>query len=184
IVAVLAAYGTVEAVRWLSRFLDGRRSRPRRWQLVLLGAVASVVLLGQSVVADVHSDAVLSRSDTRNTTRSWMVSHVPAGARVVIEPMVPDNWAMDIGRSLPWTRTGERWWRFPTWLSRLSQGGSFLPAGQLRFAFVDEFERNLYPALLDDYASSGYCWLVIGSLQAGRAFSQPDAVPAAIPYYA
>src|SRR5205823_9352567 len=119
IVAILAAYGTLELVRWLARMLNPRTARIRRWQVIAVAAVASVLLLGQSVVADVHSDAVLSRPDTRNTTRSWMVGHVPAGDRVVIEPMVPDDWAMDIGRSLPWTRTGERWWRFPTWLSRL-----------------------------------------------------------------
>ncbi len=184
IVAILAAYGAIELVRWLSRFIDPRSGSARRGPLLALGALASVLLLGQSVMADVHNDAVLSRPDTRNVVRNWMVNHVPAGARVVIEPMVPDNWSVDIGRSLPWTRTGERWWRFPTWLSRLDQYGNFLPAGQERFVFVDEYERNLYPTLLDDYASSRYCWLVIGSLQAGRAFSQPRAVPAAISYYA
>jgi hypothetical protein len=184
IVAVIAAYGTVELVRWLARFIEPRPGRAAGWAVPVLGVVAAVLLLGQSVMADVHNDGVLSRPDTRNLARNWMVNHVPAGARVVIEPMVPDNWAEDVGRSLPWTRTGERWWRFPTWLSRLDQYGNFLPDGQERFVFVDEYERNLYPALLDDYASSYYCWLVIGSLQAGRAFSQPQAVPAAISYYA
>ena len=48
-----------------------------------------------------------------------MVRHIPAGTRVVIEPMVPVNWAMDVGTSLPATPTGERWWRYPTWLTSL-----------------------------------------------------------------
>ena len=29
-----------------------------------------------------------------------MVAHVSAGSRVVIEPLVPDSWATDIGRAL------------------------------------------------------------------------------------
>jgi 4-amino-4-deoxy-L-arabinose transferase-like glycosyltransferase len=182
IVAVLAAYGALELVGWLARFLEPRAGG-RRWHIPVLAGLVAVLMLAQSVVADIHNDAALSRPDTRNLARNWMVGHVPAGARVVIEPMVPDTWASDIGRSLPWTPTGERWWRFPTWLTRLDQRGNFLPAGQLRFMFVDEYERNLYPALLDDYVKSDYCWLVVGSLQAGRAFSQPDAVPAALRYY-
>jgi hypothetical protein len=48
---------------------------------------------------------------------------------------------------------------------------------------VDQYERNLYPALLDRYLSDGYCWVVIGSLQAGRAFAQPGDAPSAIAYY-
>ena len=32
--------------------------------------------------------------------------------------------------------------------------------------------------------ADGYCWVMIGSLQAGRAFAQPGDAPAAISYYA
>jgi len=181
IVALLAAYATVELVRGLARFIDPRAQR--RGVAAALMALAVVLLLAQSVIADFHNDAVLSRPDTRNAARNWMVGHIPAGSKVVIEPMVPDNWATDIGRSLPWLQSGERWYRYPTWLSSLDENGNFLPAGQYRFVFVDEYERNLYPALLENYVRGGYCWLVIGSLQAGRAFSQPGDVPAAIAYY-
>ena len=38
--------------------------------------------------------------------------------------------------------------------------------------------------LLDRYVGAGFCWLVIGSLQAGRAFAQPQDAPAAVAYYA
>jgi hypothetical protein len=49
---------------------------------------------------------------------------------------------------------------------------------------IDEYERTLRPELLQEYANSGYCWVVIGSLQAGRSFAQPKIAPAAIAYYA
>jgi len=176
IVALLAAYAAVELGRWLwhARGLPGP----------LVGALAAVLLLGQSFASDVHNDAVLSRPDTRNLARSWMVANVPAGAKVVIEPLVPDNWTMDIGTSLPATPDGARWWLWPTWLTNLNRHGQPLPYGEHRFVLVDQYERNLYPALLDRYAGSGYCWVVIGSLQAGRAFAQPQDAPSAIAYYA
>ncbi len=176
IVALLAAYGTVELVRWLAR--EHRLPAP------LLGAAAAVLLLTQSVVSVLHDDAVLSRPDTRNLTRAWMVGHVPAGAKIVIEPVVADNWAMDIGTSLPWTPTGERWSRYPTWFTDIDEQGNPLPAGQRRYVLVDQYERVLRPALLDEYVNSGYCWLVVGSLQAGRAFAQPRDAPGAVAYYA
>jgi hypothetical protein len=175
LVALLGAYGVIELIRWL---------RVRRLPGPLVVSLAAVLVLGQSAVADVHNDAVLSRPDTRNLTRDWMVAHVPAGSKVVIEPLVPDNWAEDVGRSLLTTPTGERWWRWPTWLTTLDRLGNQLPQGEHRFVLVDQYEKNLYPALLDRYVQNGYCWVVLGSLQAGRAFAQPQDAPQAIAYYA
>jgi hypothetical protein len=175
LVALLAAYGAIELIRWL---------RLRPVPPLLLALMAAVLLLGQSAVADVHADAVLSRPDTRNLVRNWMAGHVPEGSKVVIEPLVPDNWSVDVGRALPVTPTGERWWRWPTWLTTLDREGNQLPQGEHRFVLVDQYERNLYPALLDRYVEDGYCWVVLGSLQAGRAFAQPQDAPQAIAYYA
>jgi hypothetical protein len=176
VVALLGGYGAVELVRWLSR--------SRGVPLVLAAGVVGVLMLGQSAVADVHNDVVLSRPETRNLLRAWMVAHIPAGSKIVIEPLVPDNWRVDIGRSLSATPTGERWSIWPTWLTRLSRFGTLLPPGEHRFVLVDQYERNLYPALLQSYVNDGYCWVVIGSLQAGRAFAQPQDAPLAIDYYA
>jgi hypothetical protein len=176
IVAILAAWFTIELVRGLSR--------ARRIPVAALAAIATVLLLAQSVAADLHNDAVLSRPDTRNLTRAWMVTHVPPGARVVIEPVVPLNWATDVGQSLGWTPTGARWYQFATYLTDIGTDGAHLEPGQRRYVVIDQYERTLRPALLDEYVRSDYCWLVVGSLQAGRAFASPRAVPNAIAYYA
>ena len=175
IVAVLGAYGAVELARWLAR--------SRRIPAALAGAAVAILLLSQSLVAVLHNDEVLSRPDTRDLTRAWMVKHIPAGGKVVIEPVVAEDWARDIGTSLGLTTTGERWVRFATSLTDLDPQGNPLPAGQLRFVLVDEYERTLRPALLDEYVREGFCWLVVGSLQAGRVFAQPRAAPGAIAYY-
>jgi hypothetical protein len=176
IVAIVAGYGAVSLMRWAVR----DRAVPR----ALTAAVVGVVLLSQSVVAVVHNDAVLSRPDTRSVTRAWMVANVPAGARAVLEPVVPDNWATDVGVSLPWTANGERWPRYATWMTTLDVNGKPLPPGQQRYLTVDQYERALRPSLIDDYVSGGYCWVVVGSLQSGRAFAQPSAARGAVAYYA
>ncbi len=176
IVALLGAFGAVELVRWLVR----TRHVPAR----LAGTVAAVLLLSQGLASVIHNDSVLARPDTRNLARRWMVAHVPAGAKVVIEPVVEDSWATDVGRSLPWTASGARWRRYPTWETDVDAQGQPLPAGEHRYVVVDQYERTLRPELLDEYAASGYCWVVIGSLQAGRSFAQPKIAPEAIAYYA
>jgi 4-amino-4-deoxy-L-arabinose transferase-like glycosyltransferase len=176
IAAMLGAYAGIELVRALHRH--------RRVPLALGGAVCALLLLTQSVSAVIHNDQVLSRPDTRNLTRAWMVRNVPAGSKVVIEPVVSDNWATDVGTALPWTKTGERWYRYATWLSRFDSSGNLLPNGERRYVVIDQYERALQPALLEQYVQQGWCWLVIGSLQAGRAFAAPGAAPRAVEYYA
>ncbi len=56
-------------------------------------ACVVVLLLAQGLVYSVHSGLVLSRADTRNLTRDWMVAHIPRGAKIVVEPVSPDEWA-------------------------------------------------------------------------------------------
>ncbi len=176
IVVLLAAYAAVELTRWLARV--SRLPRP------LCGGLIAVLLLAQSLVAVIHNDLVLSRPNTLNLTRAWLVAHVPAGAKIVVEPLVPSNWAYDIGRALPSTPTGARWSLYNTSISNVDDNGNPLPAGQHRYVLVDQYERTLRPALLDGYVEQGYCWVVIGSLQAGRAFAEPQAAPSAVRYYA
>jgi hypothetical protein len=49
---------------------------------------------------------------------------------------------------------------------------------------LEDYERTLRPALLAAYRLAGYCWVLTGSTQYGRAYAQPRAVPGAIRYYA
>ena len=69
-------------------------------------------------------------------------------------------------------------------MTNVDAPGNQLPPGEHRYVPVDQYERTLRPELLDEYANAGYCWVVIGSLQAGRAFAQPKIAPSAIAYYA
>jgi sec-independent protein translocase protein TatA len=49
----------------------------------------------------------------------------------VIEPIVPVNWAMDVGVSSQATPTGERWWRYPTSTTTLVSAGGVRMRGAL-----------------------------------------------------
>ena len=57
-----------------------------------------VALLAQGLVYSVHSGLVLSRADTRNLTRTWMLAHIPAGAKIVAEPVELEEWARESAR--------------------------------------------------------------------------------------
>jgi hypothetical protein len=131
------------------------------------------VLLGaQGLVFAAHNSLVLARPDTRALARAWMVAHVPAGAKVVIEPIAPAQWAMDPSGPSAATATGNRWNKWPT--SRF----------QGKVVKLEDYERTLRPSLVERYRRGGYCWVVSGSTQYGRAFAEPRAVPGAIAYYA
>jgi uncharacterized protein (TIGR03382 family) len=173
-ICLLAAYAMVRIAGAI-----GRR-RPVLAPTMLV--VAAALLCGQGLVYSLHIGQVLSRDDTRNLARSWMVKHVPPGTKIVVEPVVPDAWAMDVGHPLPVTANGYRWSKFPTSRSLIANDGSELPAPG-RIVNIEDYERTLYPGLVDQYEEQGYCWVVVGSTQRGRAEVEPDAVPRALAYY-
>jgi hypothetical protein len=153
-------------------------------RLVLPAAVVVVLaLVGQGLACSLHVDHVLARPDTRNDLRAWMLTHVPAGARVVIEPVVPSSWLQDPDRAAPATPSGARWRTWDTTRADVDDRARPLPNGGTRYVKVDRYERTLRPVLLDDYVARGFCWVVIGSTQYGRAFAEPGEVPGAIAYY-
>jgi 4-amino-4-deoxy-L-arabinose transferase-like glycosyltransferase len=159
LLCLLAAWAAVEAARRI------RVARP--WPVVATG----VLLCAQGLVFSVHNDVVLARDDTRALARAWMVENIREGDRVVIEPIAPDQWAMDVGRPSAATGTGNRWIKWPT--SRFRG----------RVVKLEDFERTLRVSLLDRYERAGYCHVVTGSTQYGRALAEPGEVPQAIRYY-
>ena len=198
IACLLGAYFTLE----LARALAGRVARSRAGgtsdaapkargarggpglgrALALAGAVVLVAaLLAQGLLHSVHSGLVLSRADTRNETRAWMLAHVPPGSPIVVEPVAPDEWARERRRSLSTSGDPYRWNKYPSLRSRIVNGtltpGASQPVG------IEDYERTLAPALIGYYEAHGYCWVVSGSTQSGRAFADPGAVSQAIAYY-
>jgi hypothetical protein len=145
-------------------------------------ALGAVLLLGQGIVYSIHDGLVLSRPDTRNLARAWMAANVPPETKIVVEPVVPDAWASDIGRPYAGTSNGARWIKFPTSRSNIANDGSFLP-GEGRIVNIEDFERTLFPGLVDRYEKEGWCYVVSGSTQRGRAEVAPREVPRAIAYY-
>ncbi|HEU4976890.1 MAG TPA: glycosyltransferase family 39 protein [Baekduia sp.] len=156
----------------------------RRWPVLApaLVTLAALALCGQGIVSSIHIGRVLSREDTRNLTREWMVRNVPVRTKVVVEPVVPDGWAIDPGRPSPLSPNGYRWTKFPTSRSNIANDGSEIP-GPGRIINIEDYERVLRPELVDRYLADGYCWVVSGSTQRGRAEAEPAAVPRALAYY-
>jgi hypothetical protein len=166
LLCLLAAWAAVRGVAKLAG-----RVRPR-WRTALWpAAVAGGLLAVQGLVYSVHNDVVLARPDTRQIARDWLVAHVPAGSRIVVEPIAPDQWAMDPGHPSAATSTGNRWIKWPT--SRLNGNPVKL----------EDYERTLRPSLVERYRRGGYCYVISGSTQYGRAFAEPREVPQAISYY-
>jgi hypothetical protein len=176
-VCLLAAYATIDLADRAGRAVP--RLRPT------FLAVGALLLCAQGLVYSLHIGQVLSREDTRNLTREWMVEHIPPDTKVVVEPVVPDAWAQDVGNPSRLSPNGNRWVKFPTSRSRVNPedpDGPLLPdPGAV--VHIEDFERTLVPGLIDRYVDQGYCWVVVGSTQRGRAEADPDEVPNAIAYY-
>ena len=102
-----------------------------------------------------------ARMARRARAGRWRRSVVELGAR-------PDSWARrwnkypSLSRASP---PAARWTEgFTSWESRTTSGRS----ARLCWSF---------------YEAHGYCWVVSGSTESGRAFADPSAVPLAVAYY-
>jgi 4-amino-4-deoxy-L-arabinose transferase-like glycosyltransferase len=164
ILAILAAWALVALVS--------------RVRLRVLLPVAAAVAVAQGLVFSVHNDMVLARDDTRQVARDWMVDNIAPRTKIVVEPIAPDQWAADVGGSRV---TGNRWNKFPTSRSCFFNGERLpSPCPTVK---LEDYERTIVPARVDAYEKSGYCWVITGSNQFGRAYADPDEVPEAIRYY-
>jgi len=192
LLCLLAAFFALQLAGALAGVLGRALRRPapshprRRAQLaVAAGVLLAALLLAQGLVYSVHSGLVLARADTRNITRRWMLANVPRRARIVAEPVSPDGWAREDPGDVPPARNRGLWLKYPGLVNRLSPSD---PAGPLlhdggRVVGIEDYVRTLSPGLVSYYEQHGYCYVLSGSTQSGRAFADPHAVPLAIAYY-
>jgi hypothetical protein len=171
VACLLAASFALELVSWATRRV------PRLGTAFVVLAVIALVV--QGAVYSIHSGLVLSRPDTRNLTRAWMVEHIPVGAKIVLEPVVPNAWLDETdggGTAHP------RWVKFPA-LRVVLNPATGKPETANRTVELEDYERALGPALVSYYEQHGYCWVVSGYTQSGRASADPQLVPDAVAYY-
>ncbi len=173
VLCLLAAFFGVSLIGLARRRLAGATGaapgRAAAWGVPLFGALVVGALLAQGLVYSVHSGKTLARADTRNIARAWMVANIKAGSKVVVEPIAPDAW-------------GRRWQKYPSLWSHVSATGKLEPAFTKEVG-IEDYERTLAPALIGYYERAGYCWVISGSTESGRAYADPDQVPLAIAYY-
>ncbi len=176
-IALLAGIGALAVATWVLRSPVKARS-PR----VL--AVLFVVICAQGIVYSVHSSRTLAQVDTRELARTWMFENVPAGVKVVLEPIVPSAWIIPSGEGEVGRFGGGQWVKFPVGKSRIDpKTGSFTKDPKGVLVSVEDFERVLRPDLIERYQNGGFCLVVVGSTQRGRAEADPNQVPDALRYY-
>ena len=154
-ICLLAAYAATRARRRAA-------ARAREPALALL----SVGLCAQGAIDAVHSGIVNARVDTRTLTLAWLDAHVPAHTRMVVEPIAPEAWS-------------RRWAGYPIFARTRRRADGQLALVPHSQVSLEDYERTLSPALLSLYRRKGYCWIVTGSTEEGRALVDPTVVPAA-----
>jgi hypothetical protein len=159
-----------------------RSSRSSRAWPVALTTLLVAALLAQGLLYSVHSGIVLSRADTRNLAREWMLAHIPAGSKIVAEPVEPEEWAREVTAGTSTQTNPYRWPPYPSDFLRISPNGSIAPHF-IHEVGIENYETTLYPSLIRFYEREGYCWVISASTESGRAFADPAAVPQAIAYY-
>jgi hypothetical protein len=176
VACLLAALFVAQLVGWAGRELSGPTPR------IALSVLLVTALLIQGLVFSIHAGIVLSRADTRNLTRTWMLAHIPAGAKVVAEPVELEEWAREVEPGTSTQHNPYRWQLYPALFPRVSEADAILPHYSHEVG-LESYETTLHPALIDFYEREGYCWVITGSTESGRAFADRKAVPGAIAYY-
>jgi hypothetical protein len=113
-----------------------------------------------------------------------MVRNVPAGAKIVVEPVVPSAWTTEPANLNLVSLSGQRWRKFIVTRTTIDEQGHKRRGNVGRTISIEDYERTTRPALVGSYERGGYCWVVIGSTQYGRALREPKVVPNALRYYA
>jgi hypothetical protein len=177
LVCLLAAFFVVRLIVWATSL----RRLPAAGRVAVAGALVAV-LLAQGLIYSVHSGLVLSRSDTRTLTREWMLANIPAGSKIVVEPVAPDEWARGVRPGTSSAANPYLWPKYAGLLPRVSATGQLEAKARAKVG-IENYETTLAPPLVGYYEDNGYCWVISGSTQSARAFADPRAVPQAIAYY-
>jgi hypothetical protein len=183
LLCLLAAFVAVRLAQAAAALLQRRAEGSPRARALPRAIAAAIVLalLAQGLLYSVHSGLVLSRADTRNLARRWMLAHVPRGARIVAEPVSPDDWTRETRPGTSTAANPRLWSKYPSMRSRISATGALQSSTTL--VSIENYERTLAPSLLGYYERHRYCWVVSGSTQSARAFADPRAAPLAVAYY-
>ena len=168
VLALFAAYGVVEIGRMIGRSIAERKTgdepgRQSRMTGIAIVGLLFVVLLSP-LVHVVHNDVVLSRTDTREQAKEWLLENVGENEKIAFELIAPF-----------------------AYFNQNSERGAE-PAFELyplpRGAEIEKQAQALSPARIDEFAQQGYCYVVTGSIQKGRVTKDPSKRPAAAAYYA
>jgi hypothetical protein len=175
-IALLGAVGALAIATYLMK-------SPVKARRPAIIAVLFAILCAQGIVYSVHSSRVLSQQDTREIAREWMFKNVPSGVKIVLEPIVPSAWVQPIGKNEVGKYGGAQWVKFAVGKSKKDpKTGQFVDGAGVLVS-VEDFERVLEPDLLDRFRAGGFCLVVVGSSQRGRAEAEPNEVPNALRYY-
>ena len=158
--ALFSAYATLEAGKKIAALVK-QTPTPRATTFATAGVV--VVALAGSLIHVVHNDRVLSREDTRDIAKSWILQNIPPEDKIVFELIGPRPYYNVNG-----SRKGDPAFNIQE-----------LPRG----TEVEKYASTLSPELIKQYEQDGYCWVVVGSIQKGRVTKDPEKMPEAAAYY-
>jgi hypothetical protein len=160
VLAIYAGYSAVQFGKWLTNKL--RPSNPQASPALAIGAITVIALIGPMIHV-VHNDRVLTRTDTRQLAKQWILDNVPADAKL----------AFDLVGPKPYYRATDGFEGPPAFTIRK------LPSGYQ----IEKYAQRLSPEVLDSLEREGYCYVVSGSTQRGRAIKDPSKAPHAAEYY-